>query len=351
MPRNQRVACLAGWALLGLAGTLSAALLPEGLELHARKSATPLTAPDPALWREYGFQEGESAIYEGRGRPNEKGVTGPVKSFTVSAWRLRDSTAALAVWQILRPADAQPAPDAATKVAARAGAQTLLAYGNYVLRFDGYQPEHDTIHQVILSLPRFENAALPALTRFLPAEARARNSERYITGPVSLEKFAPRVPPSVVAFQFDTEGITGRFTDRDGAVDLVVFSYPNHQIAQMQIAAFQALPGLTASRSGPLIAVVTQAPNPDAAQRVLSQVQYEATVTLNANAAPPPQQNVGELIIAIVKLAGILIGLATLAGLVFAGIRVATGGGFGNIRPREDAVLTLSLDEDGKKRP
>ena len=80
-------------------------------------------------------------------------------------------------------------------------------------------------------------------------------------------------------------------------------------------------------------------------------MQYEATVTLNANAAPPPQQNVGELIIALVKLAGILIGLATLAGLVFAGIRVATGGGFGNIRPREDAVLTLSLDEDGKKRP
>ncbi|OYW11700.1 MAG: hypothetical protein B7X34_02790, partial [Acidobacteriia bacterium 12-62-4] len=268
-----------------------------------------------------------------------------------SAWRLRDSTAALAAWQILRPAEAQPAAEAATKVAVKSGGQTLLAYGNYVLRFEGYLPEEETVHQLVLSLPRFENASLPALAGFLPKEARALNSERYITGPVSLEKFAPQLPPSVVAFQFDTEGIVGRFTDRDGSVDLVVFSYPNHQIAQKQIAAFQALPGLTAARQGPLIGVVTKAPNPDAAQRVLSQVQYEATVTLNSNAAPPPQQNVGDLILAIVKLIGILIGLATVAGLLFAGIRVATGGGFGNIRPREEAIMSLSLEDEGPKQP
>jgi hypothetical protein len=330
---------------------LSAALLPEGLELHARKSATPLTAPDPALWREYGFQEGETAVYEGKGRPNEKGVTGPIKSFSVSAWRLRDSTAALAAWQILRPADAKPTAEAATKVAVQSGGQTLLAYGNYVLRFEGYLPEEDTVHQLVLSLPRFEKAALPALAGFLPKEERALNSERYITGPVSLEKFSPQVPPSVVAFQYDTEGIAGRFADRDGTVEMVVFSYPNHQIAQKQIAAFQALPGLTASRSGPLIGVVTKAPNADAAQRVLAKLQYEATVTLNSNAAPAPQQNIGDMILAIVKLIGILIALATVAGLLFAGIRVATGGGFGNIRPREEALVSLSLEDEGPKQP
>jgi hypothetical protein len=346
MSRYQRVA-----ALFLLVMPLSAALLPEGIELHARKSATPLTAPDPALWKEYGFQAGETAVYEGKGRPNEKGITGPVKSFSVSAWRLRDSTAALAAWQILRPADAQPSPKAATKVAVQSGAQTLLAYGNYVLRFEGYLPEEETVHQLVLSLPRFENAALPALMGFLPAEARALNSERYITGPVSLEKFAPQVPPSVVAFQFDTEGITGRFTDRDGPVDLVIFSYPNHQIAQKQIEAFQAIPGLTASRSGPLISVVTKAPNADAAQRVVAQVRYEATVTLNSNAAPAPQQNVGDMILAIVKLIGILIGMATVAGLVFAGVRMLTGGGFGGMRSREEAFVSLSLDDEGPKQP
>lgn len=330
---------------------LSAALLPEGIELHARKSATPLTAPDPALWREYGFQVGETAVYEGKGRPNEKGVTGPVKSFSVSAWRLRDTTAALAAWHLLRPAGAQPVSGAVTKVVAKSGAETILVYGNYVLRFDGYLPEEETIHQLVLSLPRFENAALPALMGFLPGDARALNSERYITGPVSLERFAPQVPPSVAAFQFDTEGIYGRFTDRDGPVELVVFSYPNHQIAQKQITAFQALPGLTASRSGPLIGVVTKAPNPDAAQRILAQVQYEATVTLNSNAAPAPEQNVGDMILAIVKLIGILIAMATLAGLLFAGVRMATGGGFGGIRSRDEAFVSLSLEDEGPKQP
>ena len=329
---------------------LSAALLPEGLELHARKSTSVLAAADPALWKEYGFQEGESAIYEGKGRADDKGVFGPVKTFSVSAWRLRDSTAALALWQILRPADAKPEADAATKVAARSGGRLLLAYGNYVFQFDGYTPQAETVHQLVLHVPRFENAALPALAGFLPAEARVLNSERFIVGPVGLERFAAQVPPSVVAFQFETEGVVGRFVDRDGPVELVVFAYPNHQIAQKQIAAYQGLAGMTASRSGPLVGVVLKAPNADAAQRVLSQVRYEATITMNSKPAPP-KENIGDMILAIAQLAGVLIGGALVAGLLFAGIRLATGGGFGNIRGRQDELLSLSIDQDVTKRP
>ncbi len=345
MSRNQRIA-----AFLFAVWPLSAALLPEGLELHARKTTTALVAADPALWKEYGFQEGESATYEGKGRADVKGVFGPVKSFSVSAWRVRDSTAALALWQILRPADAKPVTEEATTIAARSGGRLLLAYGNYVLQFDGYTPEAETIHQLVLHLPRFEKAALPALAGFLPAEARVANSERFIVGPVGLERFAARVPPSVVAFQYDTEGVVGRFADRDGAVELVVFAYPNHQIAQKQIAAYQGLAGLTASRSGPLVGVVLKAPNADAAQRVLSQVRYEATITINSKPAPP-KENIGDMILAIAQLAGVLIGGALVAGLLFAGIRLATGGGFGSIRGRKDEVLSLSIDQDVTKRP
>ena len=345
MSRNQRIALF-----LFAVWPLTAALLPEGLELHARKSTTTLAAADPALWKEYGFQEGESAVYEGQGRADAKGVFGPVKSFSVSAWRLRDSTAAMALWHILRPVDAKPVMDGPTKVAARSGQRLLLTYGNYILQFDGYSPEAETVHQLALHLPRFENAALPALVSFLPTEARALNSERYIIGPVGLERFAAQVPPSVVGFQFDTEGVTGRFVDRDGPVDLVVFAYPNHQIAQKQISAYQGLAGLTAARSGPLVGVVLKAPNADAAQRVLAQVRYEATVTINSKPAPP-KENIGDMILAIAQLAGLLIGGALVAGLLFAGIRLATGGGFGNIRGRQDEVVSLSIDRDVAKRP
>jgi hypothetical protein len=202
----------------------------------------------------------------------------------------------------------------------------------------------------VLHMPRFERAALPALAGFLPVEARVANSERFIVGPVGLERFAGQVPPSVVAFQYDTEGVVGRFVDRDGPVDLVVFAYPNHQIAQKQIAAYQGLAGLTASRNGPLVGVVLKTPNADAAQRVLAQVHYEATITINSKPAPP-KENIGDMILAIAQLAGVLIGGALVAGLLFAGIRLATGGGFGNIRGRQEEVVSLSIDRDVAKRP
>lgn len=328
---------------------LTAGLLPEGFEMHARKSVQKLSAPDAALAQEFGFQEGESAVYEGKGKPSDKGVPGVEKRFTVSAWRLRDSTAALAAWQMLRPAGAKPVADAASALAAQAGSQLWMAYGNYVLMVDGFTPEPETVHQLVLSMPRFEKAALPALLGFLPVEGRTVNSERFIAGPASLEKFAPQIPPSVAAFQFDAEGIFGKFQDRDGAVEMVVFSYPNHQVAQKQITAFQGLAGVTASRSGPLIAVVTKAPNADAAQRVLSLVSYEATVTLNSK--PPKRENLGEMILAIAKLSGLLIGSALLAGLVFAGIRLATGGGFGGMGGRREALQSLSLENEAPKQP
>lgn len=345
MSRNQRIA-----AFVFAVWPLSAALLPEGLELHSRKLTAPLVAADPALWKEYGFQEGESAVYEGKGKADDKGVFGPMKTFSVSAWRLRDSTSALALWQLLRPTDAKPVAEAATNVAARSGGRLLLAYGNYVLQFEGYTPENETVHQLVLHLPRFERAALPALAGFLPVEARVANSERLIVGPVGLERFAGQVPPSVVAFQYDTEGVVGRFVDRDGPVDLVVFAYPNHQIAQKQIAAYQNLAGLTASRNGPLVGVVLKTPNADAAQRVLAQVRYEATITINSKPAAP-KENIGDMILAIAQLAGVLIGGALVAGLLFAGIRLATGGGFGNIRGRQEEVVSLSIDRDVSKRP
>lgn len=197
-------------------------------------------------------------------------------------------------------------------------------------------------------MPRFEKASLPALPGFVPEEGRVANSERYIVGPVSLERFAPRVSPSIAGFHYGTEGQVANFRDPAGEVRLVVFSYPNHQIAQKQIAAFEALQGVTSSRKGPLIAVVTQTPNADAAERILSRVRYEANITLNTQ--PKPQESVADMILAIGKLALFLIIGATVAGLVFAGIRMLTGGGFGSLNPRKRALTSLGLDEETTNR-
>jgi hypothetical protein len=314
MPRCQRVV----FALLSL--SLPAAILPDGIEMHARKSVTPLIPEPAAVWREYGLQVAEKAEY-----------SNPTRSFTVSAWRLPDATSALAAIQLLRPA--KP-PSAA-----------IEQRGNYILQFDGYKLQEETINQLILSLPRYDSSSLPALTGFLPAPARHGNSERYILGPASLEAFLPGLSPSLVAFHFGTEGQLARYKDKDGDLTLVLFNYPNPQIAKDRLAAFQEQKQFVARRSGPLLGVVTQTPSPDAAERLLSQLRWEVNITLSQQLPDPKGDNLGVLFLNISKFSGLMVVFALLAGAAFAGFRIL-GRKFSGQKPGEDAaVIALHLEE------
>ncbi|MBI2686290.1 MAG: hypothetical protein HYX27_08235 [Acidobacteria bacterium] len=313
MPRCQRVI----FVLFAL--SLPAAILPEGIELHSRKTVTALKPEPAAVWSEYGLQEAESAEYSGL-----KG------SFFVSVWRLPDATNAQAALQLLRAA--RPAG-------------SLQQRGNYVLEFSGFKPEEETINQLILHMPRYDSSSLPALTGFLPAPNRHGNSERYIVGPASLEAFLPGMSPSLVAFHFGTEGQLARYRDKDGDVTLVLFNYPNPQIAKERLAAFQEHKQYVARRSGPLLAVVTQSPTPDAAERMLSQVRWEVNVTLNQQLPDPKGDNIGVLFLNVSKFSGLMIVFAVFAGGAFAGFRML-GRKFSGQKPGEDAtVIALHIDE------
>src|ERR1035441_10904208 len=94
---------------------------------------------------------------------------------------------------------------------------------------------------------------------------RVANSERYILGPASLEKFIPVIPPSVAAFHYGAEGQWGVFHSSKGDMGLVIFSYPTPQIAMLKEVDFRGIPGVNpVKRSGPLVAVVVAPPDPDA---------------------------------------------------------------------------------------
>lgn len=314
MSRCQRVI----FALLSL--SLPAAILPEGMELHARKTVTPLKPEPAAVWAEYGLQEAESARYVGA-----KGA------FTVSAWRLPDATNALAALQLLR--------------GARPAGSTIQQRGNYVLQFEGYKPEEETMNQLILAMPRYDSSSLPALTGFLPAANRHGNSERYILGPNSLEAFVPGMSPSLVAFHFGTEGQLARYKDKDGDVTLVIFNYPTPQVAKERITAFEQDKKYIARRSGPLVAVVTQTPTPDAAERILSQVRWEVNVTLNQQMPDPKGDNIGVLFLNVSKFSGMMILFALLAGGAFAAFRRLGRKISGQKAGDESSVIALHIDE------
>ncbi len=262
---------------------------------------------DP-IWQEYGFEEGEKAIYELQGR-----------RFTGLAERYADSTGAMAAFLLERPVQAKPSGLAELAVEWDNG--VCLAFGNYVLRFEGYKPTEEQLVGFYLVLPRLEKAALPAFTSFVPQESRIPGSERFIMGPASLAALEPRIPPSVVAFHYGTEAQLARYRSPAGELKLLVFSYPTPQIARERLAAFQGLPNCVVKRSGPLLAVVVDPPDHDEAERLLARVNYRVSITWDEPLGSKPEPTLLDLILTALGLIGLLVGFAVLAGLLFAGYR------------------------------
>lgn len=296
--------------ICGLCAVAQAAIFPDTLGDFTRGPATTLTAPDPALYEEYGLQATERVEYS-----SPAGV-----KFTAEAWRLRDSTGAFALFQAQRPPDA--APSDVAPLAARLPGGTLLAHGNYVFRFLGRTPEQTELNALFYQLPQLEQSALPSLSGFLPAQDLVKNSERYIVGPVSLERFEPRIPPSVAAFSLGAEAQAGRYRSGNAELAVLIFNYPTPGLARQRQEEFLKLPGTLAKRTGPLVAVAVQPADVDFAERVLARIQYQANITWSGEA--PPQNEAagwGRLIVTGFLLAGLIGAASLLAGLALGSIR------------------------------
>src|SRR5205085_5372866 len=108
------------------------AILPDQIGDFTRGEIKSVAPPDAALYQEFGFVAAEQAQYA---PPDKKAG----KRFTATAWRLRDSTGALALFDVLLPEKAVPAQLSTLSVTTPDGA--LFAYGNYVFQISGQVPE------------------------------------------------------------------------------------------------------------------------------------------------------------------------------------------------------------------
>jgi uncharacterized protein DUF6599 len=288
---------------------LGAAILPDQIGDFARGETKALMAQDTALYQEFGFIAAEQAQYTGAG-----------KRFTISAWRLRDSTGALALFEVQRPALATPAKLAALSAQTPDGA--VFAYGNYVFQLSGAVPEQKDLELLFAQLPQLDQAPLPALIGYLPQDGLVPNSERYILGPASLARFEPRIAPSLAAFHLGAEAQLGRYRTPKGDLTLAVFGYPTPNLARERQEEFQKVPGTIAKRSGPLVAVVVQPSDADAAERVLARVQYAGNLTLNEKVPVNQARAIATLFLNIFTLSGVLIALSIIVGVGFGGFRV-----------------------------
>ena len=284
-----------------------AAIWPDAIGAYHRTAASQPVLADGPLWDEYGLRESETATYE----------NGSAK-FTATAWRLQDSTGALAAYDWQRPARSEPSKVAA--LAAETAASLLLVHGNYLLSFTGYKPTTPELDPIVESLRNVDTSALPALPGYLPSRDLVPGSQRYITGPASLRKFNPGIPPSAAAFHLGAEAQLGVFHGPKGETVLTIFNYPTHQIAMQQAANLGKIPGAVVKRSGPLVAVILSPPDPDAAERLLAQVRFQAEVTRDEY-VPTLRDNIGNLVVTAFVLTGLLLVFCVVSGLAFGGFR------------------------------
>ena len=322
-------------AFLLLLPTLAAAAIwPDQIGTFHRVSTHPATpTADQAIWDEYGLREGETAQYEGDGQ-----------KFTATAYRFQDPTGAMGAFDWLRPADSKPS--AVARLGAETSTGSILAHGNYVLGFEGYRPAAPFLTTVIEGLKQVDNSPLPALVGYLPSQDLVPNSERYVEGPAALRKFDPGIPPSTAAFHLSAEAQIGSFrgvpSGPGGDLKLAIFSYPTPQIAMRQTGQFQQIAGAMVKRSGPLVAVILSPPSPDAAERLLSLVRYQADITLDERVSTR-RDNIGNLVINAFVLIGILLVFSLVGGLAFGSVRAfLRRGGRGEAA---DALIVLHLHD------
>jgi hypothetical protein len=295
--------------LLVAALPLGAAILPDHIGDYARGETKSLASQDAALYQEFGFISAEQAQYAAGS-----------KRFTATAWRLRDSTGALALFDVRRPENATPAKLSILSAKTPDGA--LFTYGNYVFQVSGEVPEQKDLELLFAQLTQLDNAPLPALATYLPQDGLIPNSERYILGPASLARFEPRIGPSLAAFHLGTEAQLGRYRTPKGDLSLAIFSYPTPNMARERLEEFSKLPGTIAKRSGPLVAVIIQPPDPDAAERVLAGVQYAGNLTLNEKVPVNQGLLMYKLFLNVFVLTGVLGALSIIIGIGFGGFRV-----------------------------
>jgi hypothetical protein len=81
-------------------------------------------------------------------------------------------------------------------------------------------------------------------------------------------------------------------------------------------SAVEKLPGAMAKRAGPLVAVILAPADANAGERLLSAVKYRARITVDER-VPTRRDNVGDLLVNIFALVGVILAIIIPAGVLF----------------------------------
>jgi hypothetical protein len=344
---------------LSLAGSVFAenrSLLPKSFAGWAESGPVQTTtdaaqadAAYPAVLKEYGFTSSETVTYT-----REDG-----RNLTVKAARFNDATGAYGAFTFYR----QPAMRT-ERIGTKAASanQRILFFRDNVLvdaNFDRLtEMSAAELRELAGMLPEAKGAAgnLPTLPEYLPKTAAVENSAKYILGPQALLAAKAPLTPEQIDFSHDPEILIQDYSSKGGPLTLTLIQYPTPQIAGERLRVLQSAQqsspsALLVRRSGPLVDVVTGATGSDEAQKLLTSVNYEAEVTWNEATSLSKRDNIGNLLLAVFALIGIILLICIIFGVFFGGVRILVKRFFPDRvfdRPEDVEFIQLHLRQDGR---
>jgi hypothetical protein len=300
----------------------------------------------PAVLKEYGFNESETATYT-----RDDG-----RKLTIKAARFNDATGAYGAFTFYRQ-PVMKTEQIGTK-AASANDRVLFFRSNVLVdaNFDRLTAmSASELRELASMLPTAPGSAgnLPSLPQYLPKADAVENSAKYILGPQALLATKAPLAAEQVDFSHEPEILIQDYSSKAGPLTLSVINYPTPQIAGERLRALQAADqgnpkSYLVRRTGPLLAIVTGSSGSSEAQSLLSSVNYEAEVTWDEATTLSKRDNIGELIVGIFTLIGIILLISLIFGLFFGGIRVAMKRLFPKRvfdRPEDAEIIQLHLRE------
>jgi hypothetical protein len=300
----------------------------------------------PAALKEYGFTGSETVAYT-----RDDG-----RKLTIKVAKFNDATGAYGAFTFYR----QPAmkTEQIGAQAASANDRILFFRSNLLVdaSFDRLTAMSAAeLRELVGMLPAASGSAdnLPTLPQYLPKNDVVENSARYILGPQALLAVKGPLTAEQVDFSHDPEILIQDYSSKDGPLTLTLIQYPTPQIAGERLRALQsagqASSGpLIARRSGPLVDVVTGATGSSDAHALLNSVNYEAEVTWNEATSFSKRDNIGNLIVGIFALIGVILLISIIFGVFFGGARILMKRLFPDRvfdRPEDVEIIQLHLRE------
>jgi len=314
----------------------------------AKITANPAQADSayPGVLKEYGFTDSETATY----------IRDDGRRLTVKAARFSDASGAYGAFTFYRQ-PAMKTEEIGTK-AASLNDRILFFRSNVLVdaNFDRVTAMSGSeLRELAAALPSAKGSAdnLPNLPEYLPKKDVVENSAKYILGPQALLASHAPLTAEQIDFAHDAEVLYQDYTSRDGELTLTIVNYPTPQIAGDRFKALQNArqangAPLLVRRSGPLVDIVSGAVGSSDARDLLNSVNYEAEVTWNEATSLSKRDNIGNLIVAVFTLIGIILLISLIFGVFFGGIRLLAKRLFPDRvfdRPEAVEIIQLHLEE------